>query len=66
MSLVISLCAPTKFLPLSLWISVGHPLRLENRLNAARKAAVVKSMIISRCTVFVEKQTNNARYTLQG
>jgi len=45
---------------------VGHPLRLENRLKAARKAAVFKSVTISRCTAFVAKQINNARYTLQG
>ncbi len=57
-----SFFAPRKFVPLSVWISVGSPLREMKRLSEARNASVVSTDTISKCTAFVARQTNRARY----
>lgn len=53
-----SFTAPVKFVPLSLMISLGTPLRLVNLVNALRKLSVSSPHATSKWTARVVKHVN--------
>uniref|UniRef100_A0A8D7ZXE7 (northern house mosquito) hypothetical protein n=1 Tax=Culex pipiens TaxID=7175 RepID=A0A8D7ZXE7_CULPI len=55
-----SFFAPTKFVPLSEYMSAGFPRRATNRRSAWRNLAVDRSETSSKWTALVPKQTNTA------
>ena len=61
--LLISLAAPTKFLPLSLRMCDGWPYKLMNRRSPNRNLSVDKSVISSTWTALDEEQLNIVPYT---
>ena len=61
-SSLISLSAPTKFVPWSFHMVLGIPRRQINRLTVAINAELVRSNSTSRWTALVVKQTNTATY----
>uniref|UniRef100_A0A8D8FF73 (northern house mosquito) hypothetical protein n=1 Tax=Culex pipiens TaxID=7175 RepID=A0A8D8FF73_CULPI len=59
-----SLFAPTKFVPRSVRISAGAPLRPINRRIACLQDSVVSVCTTSRCTARVVRHVNNATHLL--